>query len=289
MGLTTNIEIVCIIQFLYFGCRCLVPKRHKSPKKWKTNDMAAFRAASDKEMLKKVRTVKYDRNFNNWINHKVLERFTKKSTYLKTWSKSYNFKTGMSRDRSNCVRECRRQSVSSDYAESCEEIGGIPSCCISTWKLGPFEKARNYLIGEGLIKSKTTRYCGERGRQKKDPCVICRAEMRCLSEGSETKKNMLKKSQYHLQGHGDQDTCEKANIGSEAMKKKSYRNKKSTKRSKVKKEKSKRKKPKKKRSKNRSKTKTSKVKKKKSKRKKTKKKRSKKRSKKRLSLKRGSY
>ena len=52
--------------------------------------MTAFRAASSKVMLNLVKTVKYDNNFNNWVNPKVLKKYTKRmfSTAL---GKSYNF------------------------------------------------------------------------------------------------------------------------------------------------------------------------------------------------------
>ena len=240
---------------MYFVCRCLDPNSNKSPNKWKTYDMAAFRAASDNQLLKSVKTSKYNKNFNNWINPEVLKRFSRKSTYLKTWRKSYNFKDHVSLDKSELVRQCKTTPVSSRYAKSCKEKQGTPSCCISTWKLKPFEKARNDLIKEGLIKTKTTRYCKARGRKKKDPCVFYRLEKRCLLQDSNSKENILKKPKYHLQGHGDDDTCKKAKMRPKKKKsKKRSKIKKSKKRSKNKKAKKrpKKKKPKKKRSKNRS-------------------------------------
>ena len=44
--------------------RCLAPSRSK-PRKWRTYNMASFRAASNKVMLNSVKTIKYDKNFNN--------------------------------------------------------------------------------------------------------------------------------------------------------------------------------------------------------------------------------
>ena len=71
--------------------RCLAPKSHSNASKWRTYDMTAFRAASSKAMLNRVKTVKYDNYFNNWVNPKVLKKYTKRK-FNTAWGKSYNFK-----------------------------------------------------------------------------------------------------------------------------------------------------------------------------------------------------
>ena len=56
--------------------------------------MPAFRDAYNKEMMDQVETYKYDKYFNNWINPKVLEKFTSKNAKKnkKMWEKSYGLK-----------------------------------------------------------------------------------------------------------------------------------------------------------------------------------------------------
>ena len=71
--------------------RCLVPYSHKDPKKWKTYDMHDYRTAFSEEKLNKVQQFKYDNNFNNWVDPKVLKYFTSKKSLRKAWKKSYGF------------------------------------------------------------------------------------------------------------------------------------------------------------------------------------------------------
>ena len=67
--------------------RCLAPNSHKDPKKWKTYNIGQYRTAFNSKTLNEVKTYKYDNNFNNWIDPKVLKLFTKKPA--KHWRKSY--------------------------------------------------------------------------------------------------------------------------------------------------------------------------------------------------------
>ena len=72
--------------------RCLVPYSHKDPTKWKTYDMHDYRKAFSEETLKKVDKFKYDNNFFNWEDPKVLKYFTKsKKSIKKAWKKTYGF------------------------------------------------------------------------------------------------------------------------------------------------------------------------------------------------------
>ena len=54
----------------------MVPYSHKDPQKWKTYDMHEYRRAFSKEKLRSVAQYKYDNNFLNWVDPKVL-KFTK--------------------------------------------------------------------------------------------------------------------------------------------------------------------------------------------------------------------
>ena len=63
--------------------RCLVPHSHKDPTKWKTYEMHDYRKASSEEELKKVDQFKYDNNFHNWEDPKVLKYFTKSRKNVK--------------------------------------------------------------------------------------------------------------------------------------------------------------------------------------------------------------
>ena len=85
--------------------RCLAPDSHSDPNKWKTYNMAALRAASNKAMLNSVETIKYDKNFNNWIDPEILKTFTK-SRFENAWKKSYDFGRFVFLDHDKCERNC---------------------------------------------------------------------------------------------------------------------------------------------------------------------------------------
>ena len=111
-------ELYYSVQHIYkdWDYRCLVPYSHKDPTKWKTYDMHDYREAFSEEKLKKVDQFKYDNNFFNWEDPKVLKYFTKSTK--KAWKKTYGFPyvsaiswDGLSVSPSNatkCFKKCAR-------------------------------------------------------------------------------------------------------------------------------------------------------------------------------------
>ena len=90
----TASELFNSVQHIYkdWDYRCLVPYSHKNPTKWKTYEMHDYRKASSEEELKKVDRFKYDNNFFNWGDPKVLKYFTKNTKSVKkAWKKTYGF------------------------------------------------------------------------------------------------------------------------------------------------------------------------------------------------------
>ena len=70
--------------------RCLVPYSHKDPTKWRTYEMHDYRRAFNKETLKSVDQYKYDNNFFNWVDPKVLKYFTaSKRSMKRAWKETY--------------------------------------------------------------------------------------------------------------------------------------------------------------------------------------------------------
>ena len=84
-------ELFLSLQSIYekWDYRCLVPRSHKDPTKWKTYDMHKYRIAHSKETLREVETFKHDPNFNNFIDPKVLKEYAMHPK--RTWKKSYGF------------------------------------------------------------------------------------------------------------------------------------------------------------------------------------------------------
>ena len=90
----TASELFFSVQHLYkdWDYRCLVPYSHKDPNKWKTYDMHNYRNAFSEERLKRVDQYKYDNNFFNWNDPKVMKYFTMSTKSLKkAWKKTYGF------------------------------------------------------------------------------------------------------------------------------------------------------------------------------------------------------
>ena len=109
-----------------YDYRCLVPYSHKDPRKWKTYEMHDYREAFNEEKLKKVEQFKYDNNFHNWEDPKVLRYFTKSTKSLrKAWKKTYGLpyvsvnswdgKHIHPQNNTKCFQKCAK------YASSCHK------------------------------------------------------------------------------------------------------------------------------------------------------------------------
>ena len=75
----------------------------------------------------------------------------------------------------------------SSFAKDCRKRGGFFKCCIQAFTLNIFERSRNSLIEEGLIKDKPTSLCNP-GWGKKDPCFVCTTDAMCTEIDNETGK-----------------------------------------------------------------------------------------------------
>jgi len=186
----TASELFFSVQHMYkdWDYRCLVPYSHKDPRKWKTYEMHDYRKAFSEEKLKKVEQFKYDNNFHNWEDPKVLRYFTKSTKSVrKAWKKTYGFpyvsvnswdgKHINPQNNTKCFQKCAKYEQYS-FAKDCKKRGGFFKCCIQAFTLNIFETSRNSLIEDGLIKDKPTSYC-KPGWERKDPCLICNTDAMC--------------------------------------------------------------------------------------------------------------
>ena len=84
-------ELFYNVQHIYkdWDYRCLVPYSHKDPRKWKTYEMHDYRTAFNENKLKSVDQFKYDNNFFNFGDPKVLKYLTKSTK--RAWKKTYGF------------------------------------------------------------------------------------------------------------------------------------------------------------------------------------------------------
>ena len=123
----TASELFFSVQHIYkdWDYRCLVPYSDKNPNKWKTYDMHNYRKAFSEERLKRVDQYKYDNNFFNWNDPKVMKYFTKSTNSLKkAWKKTYGFpyirpktwggKYMSPQNSTKCFEKCARYVSSND-------------------------------------------------------------------------------------------------------------------------------------------------------------------------------
>ena len=90
----TASDLYYSVQHMYkdWDYRCLVPYSNTDPSKWKTYDMHDYRKAISDKQLEEVDQFKYDNNFHNWEDPKVLKFFTKsRKSSQKAWKKTYGF------------------------------------------------------------------------------------------------------------------------------------------------------------------------------------------------------
>ena len=73
---------------------CLAPQDHLEPEEWGTYDMNDFRNALTAKDLENVRIIPFDRDFNNWIDREVFDRFFYNRSAAETilWN-SYDYQT----------------------------------------------------------------------------------------------------------------------------------------------------------------------------------------------------
>ena len=76
----------------------------------------------------------------------------------------------------------------SSFAKSCRQNGGLFKCCFSPFTLGIYEKSRNSLILEGLIKDSPTNWCHQTldDEQREGPCKICTSDAMCTKRNNNT-------------------------------------------------------------------------------------------------------
>ena len=82
-------EVFYSLQMWEGDYRCLVPYSDKDPTKWKTYEMHDYRTAFNENKLKSVDQFKYDNNFFNFGDPKVLKYLTKSTK--RAWKKTYGF------------------------------------------------------------------------------------------------------------------------------------------------------------------------------------------------------
>jgi hypothetical protein len=183
-------ELFLSLQHMYkdWDYRCLVPDSHRDPAKWRTYDMHGYRVAFNKKTLDQVETFKFDKYFNNWMDPKVFKAFARKPA--KYWKKGYGFPYVKTRQHSTgsieqssavqCWEKCARLEVSS-FARQCKRKGGFMKCCVTSWSINIWEKTRNQLISDGLVKGKKSHLCKKHPYYMWTPCKICNAEPLCTS------------------------------------------------------------------------------------------------------------
>jgi len=145
--------------YMYKGYdnRCLKPDNKKKPEKWDHYDADDFYEATTKEELKKAKTWKFDKNFFNFEDPKVLKKFTNTKS-MKIWRKTYGFDyvvikpNGKLKLYPETIAACVKKEAYSKFAKKCRKDGGFFKCCNTVFTLNKFENVTRYLYKKKLIK-----------------------------------------------------------------------------------------------------------------------------------------
>jgi hypothetical protein len=140
-----------------------------------------YRVAYSQKTLDRVDTFKYDKNFNNWINPKVMKEFTRSPK--KAWKQSYGFPyvkkvrwDGVNLVNYNsapCHQRCARlvsraphqrptdPQEESRFAKACTDSGGFFKCCVTVWLLHCIECTEHSVVHSTLCNPHARRpgYC----------------------------------------------------------------------------------------------------------------------------------
>ena len=181
---------------------CLKPFSHNNPKRWNQYDMEKYRKAYTKEALENVPVYKFDNRLNNFVDPKVHKVFTKteKSSY-QSWKETYNLwvrrippyhdakkNAFIDYDINVCLKRCLKMERSK-FGKRCKRNKGYFKCCLSNFRLDPFENARNDLIDAGFIKVKKSKNC-KITKSGKSTCQFCTMTGWCSQKDVMTGKVM---------------------------------------------------------------------------------------------------
>jgi len=137
--------------------RCLKPDDDKRPEKWDHYDPDDFYEASTKEELEQAKTWKFDKNFFNFEDPKVLKKFTNRRS-MKTWRKTYGFDHVVIKPNGDLklypetIAACVKKETYSTFAKRCRKDKGFFKCCNTVFTLSVFEKLTQHLYNKSLIK-----------------------------------------------------------------------------------------------------------------------------------------
>ena len=90
--------------------RCLAPQDDLEPEKWGTYDVRAFREANNDIGLENVKINVFNKLYNNWIDPKVLKKFTMdKKSSKKAWRRGYGYRSKrMGQGLDICTEKCEK-------------------------------------------------------------------------------------------------------------------------------------------------------------------------------------
>ena len=119
--------------------RCLKPSSRLKPDQWPHYEMKSYRAATTEKELKKVKTIKYDKNLFNFEDPEVFKTMTDTKRGSEVWKKvygfdfvSYNNKKNQPAQDSECIEYCYK-AERQKFAKKCRKDGGLFKCCLARY------------------------------------------------------------------------------------------------------------------------------------------------------------
>ena len=121
----------------YYDFRCLKPSKRTKSKDWPHFEMSGYRSAKNKEELKNVSEIKFDKYFFNLEDPKVFKEMMKGSKREIIWKNTYGFdfiKFWDDKDIHFMNDECYIDCLTAEYgrfAKQCRKKGGLFKCCMT--------------------------------------------------------------------------------------------------------------------------------------------------------------
>ena len=75
----------------------------------------------------------------------------------------------------------------SKFGRECKKSGGYFKCCVTIWRLDPFEATQDGLIKAGLVEGKKTKFC-KVTKSGRSTCHFCSASGMCSKKSPLTGK-----------------------------------------------------------------------------------------------------
>jgi len=159
--------------------RCLKPNDEKDPENWDHYDPDDFYEAASEEDLRKAKIQTFDKNFLNFEDMDVTEKFLDPNG-TQIWKETYGVDYAAIVKKTNVTSICKKHCMkkeTSNFARTCRKNGGFFKCCEIGFDLKVFIDSRKELIARNLLESDP-----RRSKWNQVPEEVCTSTFSCTTK-----------------------------------------------------------------------------------------------------------